>query len=449
MNYKKIHLVGIGGISMSALAEYLIDQGIKITGSDRQTTEITKKLELLGADISNEHKADNIIDQDLVIRTSAIHDDNAEIIKAREKGIKILERAEAWGEIMSSYKNVICVSGTHGKTTTTSMISHICVENETDPTIMVGSYLDLIKGSLRLGEKDFFIAESCEYCNSFLSFKPTVAVINNIEADHLDFFKDLDDIICSFRKFANSVPENGYVIYNIDDENVCECVSLVDKNKISFGLDSTADIYPENLKNEKGYFSFTAMKNGEKIEDVKLSVPGKHNLYNSLASIATAVALDLDAQKTKKALGEFYGSARRFQRKGEYQGAIIVDDYAHHPTEIKTTLENANQMGFDRVICIFQSHTYTRTNALLPEFIDALKLCDHFVSAEIYSAREVNTTGISGKDISDAIDGAVFFKTFEEIEEYIKKIARKGDLIITMGAGDVVEIGENILKCSV
>ncbi|MFI3225797.1 MAG: UDP-N-acetylmuramate--L-alanine ligase [Clostridia bacterium] len=446
MNYKKIHLVGIGGISMSALAEYLMDKNIKITGSDRMHSLVTEKLEKLGAEISYSHDEKNITDQDLIIRTSAVHDDNPEIIKARALGIKILERAEAWGEIMTSYKNVVCIAGTHGKTSTTSMISHISVANQNDPTIMVGSYLQLIDGSLRLGKQDYFIAESCEYCNSFLSFKPTIAVINNIEADHLDFFKDLDDIIASFTKFANSVPENGHVIYNADDKNAVKCVKNINKNKLSFGVKNTADIHPANIVITNGYYSFDAMFGDEILCHIKLNVPGEHNLYNALASLAVMYVLNLDRAISADALSKFTGSARRFQKKGEYNGAIIVDDYAHHPTEIKTTLNTANQMGFDRVICIFQSHTYTRTHALLPDFIEALKLCDHFVSAEIYSAREVNTVGISGKNLSDAIDGAVFFETFEEIENYIKKIAKKGDLIITMGAGNVVDIGENILK---
>lgn len=446
MNYKKVHLIGIGGISMSGLAEFLLNKDIEVTGSDRIESDITKKLENMGVKIWYSHNANNITDQDLIINTAAIHNDNAEIIKAQELNIKILNRAEAFGEIMKSYENVICICGTHGKTSTTSMISHISIDNNVNPTIMVGSYLELIKGSMHIGANDFFIAEACEYCNSFLSFNPTIAVINNIEADHLDFFKDLDDVINSFKIFANSVPEHGFIIYNNDDDNVVKCVSNIKKNKISFGLNENSNVYPINLKDNNGYYSFKLMFNKKFICNITLSVPGMHNLYNALASLSTSIALNFDNDISKKALEEFTGCARRFQKKGEYNGAIIIDDYAHHPTEIKTTLKSAKKMGFDRVICVFQSHTYTRTHALLPDFIEALKLCDLFISAEIYSAREVNTVGISGKDISDAIEGSVFFKTFSEIEEYIKKIAKKGDLIITMGAGDVVEIGENILK---
>lgn len=446
MEHKKIHLVGIGGVSMSALAEYLLSYNIEITGSDRASSPVIQHLEKLGAEISFGHLPENITDQTLVIRTSAIKDDNPEIVAAREKNIKILERAHAWGQIMKNYENVVCVSGTHGKTSTTSMISHITVENQLDPTIMVGSHLNLINGSLRIGSHSTFIAESCEYCNSFLSFSPTIAVISNIEADHLDFFKDLDDIMLSFRKFAEIVPENGYVIYNNDDENVVKCLANINRKTISFGLNSNSDVYPKNCVNAHGYYSFDVIFNDKHYTTIKLSVPGKHNLYNALASLATAIALDLDGEKTAKGLNEFTGSTRRFQRKGEFNGAVIIDDYAHHPTEIATTLETTKQMGFDRVICAFQSHTYTRTQALLPEFIEALKLCDHFVSVEIYSAREINTTGISGKDISDNIPGSVFFKTFDETEAYLRSIAKKGDLILTMGAGDIVQVGENLIK---
>lgn len=442
----KIHLIGIGGISMSSLAELLIAHGITVTGSDRTPSDVTKKLEKLGATISYSHEAKNITDQDLVIRTSAIKDDNEEVLKARELNINVIERAEAWGGVMRDYKNVVCVSGTHGKTSTTSMVTYITVENETDPTVMVGSHLDLIDGALRLGSKDIFIAESCEYCNSFLSFTPTIAVISNIEADHLDFFKDLDDILNSFKKFANLVPNTGCVVYNNDDENVVKCVSTVNRPKLSFGITNSSNVYAENIVIKNGYYTFDVMLNGNFYTNIELSVPGKHNLYNALASITASIAMDLNPEKVSSALKKFTGSTRRFQKKGEYNGALIVDDYAHHPTEIKTTLETANLMGFDRVICAFQSHTYTRTHALLNDFIESLKLCDHFVSVEIYSARETNTTGVSGKDISDKIDGAVFFETFDETEKYLRSIAKKGDLIITMGAGNVVEIGENMLK---
>ncbi len=446
MNFKKAHIIGIGGISMSAIAEYLISCGIEVTGSDRQKSEMTEKLEKLGAKICYPHQKEIITDQDIAIRTAAVADDNEEVIALKEKGILLLERAEFLGELMTHYKNVICVSGTHGKTSTTSMLSYITIKNDLDPTIMVGSNLDIIGGNFKGGLNDYFVAEACEYKNSFLSFAPTISVITNIEADHLDFFIDLDDVISSFRKHCELLPQTGHIIYNFDDENSRKCVEIIDRKKVSYGFSLEADIHPKNIQNNHEYYSFDVYYKEEKLTKVTLSVPGKHNVYNALASLATAYALKLDMDKTADALACFNGSERRFQKIGEINGALVVDDYAHHPTEIETTLNTAKNMGFNRVICIFQSHTYTRTVALFDDFVRTLSLCDHFVSAEIYSAREINHTGISGKDISDKIDGAVFFETFEEIEEYIRKIAKKGDLILTMGAGELNRVAQNLCK---
>lgn len=442
-----IHIVGIGGVSMSALAELLISMGVKVSGSDKQHSKIAERLERLGAKITYEHKKENVESCALVVRTAAVHDDNPEIINARNLGIPVMERAEAWGNLMKDYKNVICISGTHGKTTTTSMMTLMCIEANTDPTVMVGSHLPAIDGTLRIGGKGYFVAESCEYCNSFLNFMPTVAVILNIEADHLDFFKNLDDIVNSFRMFGLRTPENGTVVVNGDDKNAMRAVKDIGRNILTFGTSENYNIYPQNIDIQNGYYRFDVFINGEFYQNISLNVPGKHNMLNALAAVAAAYALKMDKNGIKKGLEKFTGSSRRFQKLGEMQcGAVVVDDYAHHPSEMRATLETARSMNFERIICAFQPHTYTRTKALFNEFVNALELCDKAILAPIYAAREQNTVGIYSSDIAEKVCGAVALPSFEDIEEYLQKIAKKGDLIITMGAGNINLIGYSLVK---
>lgn len=444
-DHKSIHLVGIGGVSMSALAELLLHLGAKVTGSDRAQSEVTEKLTSLGAAITYAHLPENVEDADLVIRTAAVHDDNPEIAHARELGIPVLERAQAWGSIMTAYRNAICVAGTHGKTTTTSMLTLIGMQCGVDPTVMVGSNLPAIGGTLRIGAHDCFIAESCEYTNSFLSFHPTVAVVLNVDADHLDFFKDIDDIIHSFHRFCELVPENGAIVVNHDSANALKSVSGIDRTCITFGSTPEADVYPENVTDRHGYYSFDVMHHGKLFTHVDLSVPGYHNMLNALASCAVCLFLGLDAAASSEGLKQFTGSSRRFQLTGHTaSGAMVIDDYAHHPTEMKATLKTAREMDYDRIICVFQPHTYSRTKALLPEFIDALKLCDKAILADIYAAREQNTYGISSKDIADALDSGEYYDSFDKIEARLLEIAKPGDLIITMGAGNVNTVGPAI-----
>lgn len=444
-DHKSIHLVGIGGVSMSALAELLLHLGAKVTGSDRAQSEVTERLTSLGAAITYAHLPENVEDADLVIRTAAVHDDNPEIAHARELGIPVLERAQAWGSIMTAYRNAICVAGTHGKTTTTSMLTLIGMQCGVDPTVMVGSNLPAIGGTLRIGAHDCFIAESCEYTNSFLSFHPTVAVVLNVDADHLDFFKDIDDIIHSFHRFCELVPENGAIVVNHDSANALKSVSGIDRTCITFGSTPEADVYPENVTDRHGYYSFDVMHHGKLFTHVDLSVPGYHNMLNALASCAVCLFLGLDAAASSEGLKQFTGSSRRFQLTGHTaSGAMVIDDYAHHPTEMKATLKTAREMDYDRIICVFQPHTYSRTKALLPEFIDALKLCDKAILADIYAAREQNTYGISSKDIADALDSGEYYDSFDKIEARLLEIAKPGDLIITMGAGNVNTVGPAI-----
>ena len=443
---RPVHLIGIGGVSMSSLAELLLSLGVPITGSDRAHSAVTERLERLGAKITYAHLPENVENVALIVRTAAVHDDNPEIIRARELGIPIMERAEAWGSVMRDYHNVICLSGTHGKTTTTSMMSLIAMHAQLDPTVMVGSSLPAIGGTLRIGGKDCFVAESCEYCNSFLSFAPTVAVILNVEADHLDFFKDLDDIIHSFHEFCLRTPEDGLVVVNADDANAMRAVQGVNRKVLTFGTQSTADVYPEHITIENGYYSFDVMVHGEKYAAVRLSVPGRHNMLNALAACAVSFYLELDGVRVAEGLNAFTGSSRRFQRTGKMPcGALVVDDYAHHPSEMRATLTAAREMKFDRIICAFQPHTYTRTKTLFHEFVDALKLCDLAVLAPIYAAREKNTIGISSADLAAEVPGVKSFDSFEEIADFLKNEAKAGDLVLTMGAGNIDEVGRMLV----
>ena len=437
-----IFMAGIGGISMSALAELLVSRGAVVTGSDRSRTEITAKLEALGIRIHYAHKAEHVTDAALVIRTAAIPDSNPEIQAARTAGVPVMERAQAWGEIMLEYDNVVCVAGTHGKTTTTSMISLAAMEAQADPTIMVGSVFPAIGGTLRIGANRYFIAESCEYCNSFLNFHPTIAVILNIEADHLDFFRDIHDIISSVREFCRKTPEDrGVLIVNGDDANAMAAVQETGRRVITFGTTDTQDVYPQNTSIKNGYYSFDVMYKGSLYTSVTLSVPGCHNMLNALACCAVSIFSGFDAAAVSAGLQAFQGSGRRFQLTGHFHGATIVDDYAHHPSEMTATLKAARQMGFRRIFCIFQPHTYTRTHALFDDFIAALKLCDYAVLVDIYAAREKNTIGISSKHLADKIDHAVYCPSLEAAASYVKSYAGEGDLILTMGAGDVYKVG--------
>ena len=446
-NKERIHLIGIGGVSMSALGELLLSLGVPVSGSDRLKTDVTARLESLGAKIIYEHKAENVAGASLIVRTAAVHDDNPEIVRAHELGIPVMERAEAWGHLMRDYDNVVCLAGTHGKTTSTSMMTLMTMEAGLDPTVMVGSNLPAIGGTLRIGGKGCFVAESCEYCNSFLRFAPTVAVVLNVEEDHLDFFKDLNDIIHSFRSFVELTPMNGLVVVNGDDPNAMRTVDGLDRRIRTFGLNAGADVRAEDIRDENGYYRFTVLVEGREYAKVELSVPGRHNMLNALACCAAAEFLGVPGEDAAKGLNKFTGSSRRFQLVGKMaNGATVVDDYAHHPSEMKATLTTAREMRFDRILCAFQPHTYTRTKALFPEFVEALKLCDQAVLAPIYAAREQNTVGIYSTDLAKAVPGAVAFDSFAEIADYLRREAGPNDLVLTMGAGNINEVGPMLVK---
>ena len=443
---KRGHLIGIGGVSMSPLAEVLCDAGLVISGSDIAESERTSHLREKGIKIFIGHDAENITsDIDFVVRTAAAHDDNPEIVRAKELGIPVFERTQAWGAIMRGYKNALCIAGTHGKTTTTSMCTHILMAAEKDPTVMIGGTLPLLKAGHRVGAGDTIIMESCEYYNSFLSFFPTVAVILNIEEDHLDFFSGIEEIKQSFREFASHVPEDGYVVVNHDDENTMDAVRDLDRNIVTFGLTAKADVYAKNVIRIGSLTKFDVMYKGKLLDTVTIHVPGVHNLKNALAAAAASICLGIKPTAIKYGLAGFSGAGRRFEFKGKFNGADVYDDYAHHPGELKALLDAVESLGYKRTIVIFQPHTYTRTMALFYDFVRQLKRPDIVYLAEIFAAREKNLLGISSADLAEKIDGARFFKTFEEIENDLRKTAQPGDLILTVGAGNVYKIGEHLL----
>ena len=446
-----VYFMGIGGISMSGLAEILLDQGFTISGSDMKESALTKQLETKGIKIYYGQVAENITsDIDLVVYTAAIREDNEEWQAAKNANIPMLTRAQLLGQIMDNYKNSIAVSGTHGKTTTTSMISQVLLEANTDPTITVGGILSAIDGNLRVGESEVFISEACEYTNSFLNFRPKYSIILNVEAEHLDFFKDLEDVRNSFKKFAANTRADGATIINGEIENYEELIAHLPHKVLTYGFDPRFDFYAEDIHfDERACGIFTAMYQGRPLMKVHLNVPGMHNVSNALACIALAQLMQLPQEEVLVGLRKFGGANRRFQYKGEVNGITVIDDYAHHPTEIQATLDAAANYAHKRLVLVFQPHTYTRTQAFLQEFADVLSQADVLVLAEIYAAREKNTIGISSKDLLALVKEkgteCYYFPSFEEIEKFLLKNCMNGDLLITMGAGNVVEIGESLL----
>ena len=446
-NKERIHLIGIGGVSMNSLAELLLSKGVPVSGSDRLRTDVTARLEALGAAITYEHRPENVEGASLIVRTAAVHDENPEIVRAHELGIPVMERAEAWGHIMRDYDNVVCLSGTHGKTTSTSMMTMMTIEAQMDPTVMVGSNLPAIGGTLRIGGKGCFVAESCEYTNSFLRFAPTVSVILNVEEDHLDFFKDINDIIHSFHEFAELTPMNGLVVVNHDDPNAMRAVAHIDRRIRTFGTTSDADVYPTEVRDENGYYRFTVNIDGKEYAKVALSVPGRHNMLNALACCAAAEFLGVPGEAAEKGLNKFTGSSRRFQLVGKMpNGATVVDDYAHHPRELHALLETVKTMGYRRVLCAFQPHTYTRTKALFNDFVQELRGVDVAILTDIYAAREQNTVGVTSQDLVNAIPGSVYCPSLPELTQWLRENAREGDLILTVGAGDIYKAGNALLN---
>lgn len=447
-----VHFIGIGGISMSGLAEILLEEGFTISGSDAKQSALTDSLAKKGATIYIGQKASNLsIRPALVVYTAAIREDNEEFKAAVDAGIPMLSRAELLGQIMDNYEKSIAVAGTHGKTTTTSMISQILLVAKADPTISVGGILESIGGNIRVGGSEVFITEACEYTNSFLHFHPKYSIITSVEAEHLDFFKDIDDIRRSFHEFAGNTSHDGVLIINGQIEALDQITNNLSCSVTTYGLCENDDFYAKNITyNDHACGTYTLMHKTEDLGTVSLSVPGRHNVSNSLAAIALCLNLGLPLDVIKKGLLQFGGTKRRFEYKGTKNGITVIDDYAHHPTEVAATLTAARNYPHGRIICVFQPHTYSRTKAFLSDFARVLSMADIVVLADIYAAREKNTIGISSKDLLAELQKngqeSYYFPSFDEIEKFLSEKCINNDLLITMGAGDVYLIGEHLLQ---
>ena len=455
INFQKpnhIHFIGIGGISMSGLAEILMQQGFEVSGSDSQPSALTAELENKGATVIYKQAAANISkDISCVVYTAAISRKNPELIEAIAKKIPLLTRAELLGQIMIHYQNAIAVAGTHGKTTTTSMISHVLLAGDKDPTISVGGILPIIGGNIRVGQSDTFITEACEYTNSFLDFHPKIGIILNIEEDHLDFFKDLEDIRQSFRLFIKRIPPEGTVIINGQIDNYQELFEGLPAKVITYGLSRSFDYGAENITfNEEGHVSFDFFRYGQKIRHIQLSVTGEHNASNALTALAIGDLLDINVDKVDEGLASFIGTKRRFEYKGKINGVTIIDDYAHHPTEIRATLEAARHYPHRELWVVFQPHTYTRTKVFFTEFARTLAAADHLILTDIYAARETDDLGVTSALLAEAakeFGGDVhYYSSFTDIKNFVLENCAPGDLLITMGAGNIVNLGEELIK---
>jgi len=449
---KKIHFIGIGGISMSGLAEILIKNNYSVSGSDMQSSHITNKLIKMGAEISIGHSADNIKDADLVVYTAAISPENPEYLKAVELNLPLMDRAEFLGHIMKGHKYNVAVSGTHGKTTTTSMLAHIVLKEDVDPTILVGGELDAINGNVLAGNGDYFITEACEYKASFLKFFPYIATITNIDADHLDYYRDINHIKDTFKEFIDLIPAEGYLIACIDDENVKTILHnyKYNCNILTYGINEGTLRAKDISYNESGCATFDVYKEGNKLFQISLNVPGQHNVLNALASIGTSLCLNFSESSIISGLASFRGTHRRFEIKGTKDGVTVIDDYAHHPTEIKAALSAAKNYPHNKIYCVFQPHTYSRTISLFEDFSNSFYDIDNLILADIYAAREKDTGVISSNMLGDRIReknvNCINLHSFQEIVDYLQNNLKQGDLLLTMGAGDVFKIGEMYLK---
>ncbi len=449
----KVYFMGIGGISMSGLAEILLQRKFTVYGSDIKNSDITDMLKSKGAVINIGQVKENITDDiDFVVYTAAISQNNEEYLEAISKKIPMLKRAELLGQVMNNYKYSLAVSGTHGKTTTTSMMSHILLMAQKDPTISIGGMLDAIGGNIRVGNSEYFVTEACEYTNSYHAFNPYISIILNVDEDHLDFFSGIDEIVQSFKTFAEKLPDNGLLVINGDMEHKDKIIKDLKCQIITFGLNKENDYSASDISFDKeGHPTFTLIKHGEKTDNISLHSTGVHNVINALSAIAVSEFLGIDMEAIKKGLIECTSAKRRFEHKGiTKNGVIVIDDYAHHPTEIEATLNAAKNTPHNELYVAFQPHTYTRTYALLDRFAAALKDCDHVLVADIYAAREKDTGLVSSQDLCDRINSlgghAEHFNDFLSIENFIEKNCKKNDLLITMGAGDIDKVGISLLK---
>lgn len=442
---KKIHFIGIGGSGMCPIAEILHSWGYDISGSDNNDGDNITKLRELGMKVILGQKPENLEGAELIVYTDAILKDNPELVAAKNGSVPCVERAEIFGAITRMYSDCIAVCGTHGKTTVTAMLSQILIHSQKDPTCLIGGRLPLIESHGRAGKSDIFVCEACEYKDHYHKLSPDTTILLNVDEDHLEYFKNLDNIIASFNKFCNMTSRT--VIFNGDDENTLRATENLDKEKISFGKNKSCTYYPENITYNRGAFAeFDVMSGGNKLAHLVLGIPGEHNILNSLAAFAAAVKAGCSFEQCEKGIGAFKGAGRRFEILGEIDGITIADDYAHHPGELEVTLNAVMKMGYNTVWAVFQPFTYSRTSILFDDFVRVLKIPDKCVMTEIMGSREVNTYGIYTKDLADKIPGSVWFNTFGEVCEHVLANAKKGDIIITLGCGDIYKAAKMMVE---
>ena len=444
---KHIHFIGIGGSGMYPLAQILHGQGFYLTGSDNNETETLQLVRNMGIPVYLGQRAENIEGADLIVHTAAIMSDNPELIAARASGVPVIERSVLLGLITSRYKNAVCVCGTHGKTTASSMLTHIFLADNVDLTAVIGGKLKAIHGSGICGKSETMVCEACEFVDTFLKLYPDTSVILNIDCDHLDYFKTMDNLRLSFTKFCNLTTDK--IVYNGDDENTIIAVNKSDfkGKKVTFGLKPENDYYAKDIERVSDFHTrFGLYHKGEFLDTISIFVPGAHNVINALASAAAALENGCSIESINKGLSTFFGAVRRFERLAEIKGITIVDDYAHHPTEVKTLLETAKKMNFKSIWAVHQPFTYSRTATLLNEFADALKIADKVVLTEIMGSREKNTFNIYSKDLGEKIDGCVCVDTCDDAAEYVVKNAEEGDLVITFGCGDVYKSAYKMIE---
>lgn len=450
-DFNKIHFIGIGGISMSSLAEILLQKGKKISGSDGVKSSVTESLEEKGIKVSIGQRAENITDDiDLVVYTAAVNEDNPELIAARASSAVVIDRAELVGALMLEYKHPISVAGTHGKTTTSSLVTEILLSANVEPTVSIGGMLPSIGGNYKVGKDDYFVLETCEYCDSFLKFNPHSAIILNVDKDHIDYFKNLDNIYKSFNKFANRLPSDGFLIINKEIPRLSEVIEGIKCSYETYGRDSSADWYATNVSyNSMGHGTYTVNYKGSEIANVILSIPGEHNVYNSLSAFALCYKYGIPTDEIVRGINNYHGTDRRFQYKGSFNGVKVIDDYAHHPTEIAATINSARANDIGKLCIVFQPHTYSRTYELLEDFAEVLSKADKVVLVDIYASREKDTGLVSSKDLAQKIvehgGNVEYCGTFENAENYIINNCNPQDMLITMGAGDIVKLGEKLV----
>lgn len=443
---RRIHFIGIGGSGMCPLAEILHSEGYQLSGSDNNPGDTLERIKALGIPVFMGQRAENIGDAEMVVYTAALLPDNPELVAAKESGVPTFERAELFGAISRLYRHCIGVCGTHGKTTTTSMLTQMLLEAQLDPSAVIGGKLPKIGANGRVGKSDLFVCEACEFKDTFLSLSPSVAVILNIDEDHLDYFKTLENLIHSFHRFADMATDA--VIYNGDDANTLKALEGVgEKTKITFGFSEENDWYAANLSTVRGaFYAFDAVHGGKVLGRVTLAVPGKHNVLNALAALAAAVYAGADFNAVRRGLEAFGGAGRRFENLGTYRGITFVDDYAHHPAELRVTLEAAMQMDFRRVWAVFQPFTYSRTYMLMDDFAEVLRIPDKCVLTEIMGSREVNTYGVRTEQLAAKIPGSVWFNTFDEVADHVLANAGDGDLVLTLGCGDIYKAAKLMVR---